>query len=129
MAGLGLLPRGRGGCLRGRRGDVDGLVGADAVWTAGEPPYESGRAGGGGSAGRMMTAASAELALRLVAVHSRAARLPGPDEIRALESGVLAKPRRTMTSAEIRALAAEAIASLHEPIPAFQRARNSCPAA
>ena len=63
------------------------------------------------------------------AVRSRAASLPGPDEIRALESGVPAKPRRTMTSAEIRALAAEAIASLHQPVPAMQWARNSCPAA
>ena len=45
---------------------------------------------------------------------SRAASLPGPDEIRALEAAVLAKPRETMTPAEIRALAAESIASLRE---------------
>ena len=75
----------------------------------------------------MVTAAGAELALRRVAVRSRAARLPGPDEIRALEAAALAKPRRTMTPAEIRALAAEAIASLHEPNPAFQRARKLLP--
>ena len=79
------------------------------------------------AAGRMMMAAGAELALRLVAVRSRAARLPGPDEIRVLEAAALAKPRRTMTPAEIRALAAEAIASLHEPKPAFQRARKLLP--
>jgi transcriptional regulator with XRE-family HTH domain len=52
--------------------------------------------------------------LRLAEVRSRAARLPGPDEIRALEGAALAKPRETITPAEIRALAAEAIAHLHE---------------
>jgi len=55
-----------------------------------------------------------EAALRLTEVRSRAARLPGPGEIRALERAALAKPRETMSPAEIRALAAEAIAHLHE---------------
>jgi hypothetical protein len=55
-----------------------------------------------------------ELAMRLAAVRSRAASLPGPDQIRELEAAALAKPRKAMTSAEIRALAAESIASLHE---------------
>ena len=55
-----------------------------------------------------------ELAMQLTAVRSRAASLPGPEKIRALEAAALAKPRRTMTPAEIRALAAESIASLHE---------------
>ena len=52
--------------------------------------------------------------LRLAEVRSRAARLPGSDEIRALEGAALAKPRETITPAEIRALAAEAIAHLNE---------------
>jgi hypothetical protein len=56
----------------------------------------------------------ADLALRLADVRSRAARLPEPGEIKALESAALAKPRKTMTEAEIRALATEAIAHLHE---------------
>jgi hypothetical protein len=55
-----------------------------------------------------------DLALRLAEVRSRAAGLPGPGEIRALEGAALAMPRQTMTPAEIRALAAEAIAHLHE---------------
>jgi transcriptional regulator with XRE-family HTH domain len=55
-----------------------------------------------------------DLALRLAEVRSRAARLPGSDEINALEAAALARPRETMTPAEIRALAAEAIAHLHE---------------
>ena len=59
-------------------------------------------------------AAGAEVALRLAAVRAHAASLPGPEQIRALEAAALAKPRRTMTPAEIRALAAESIASLHE---------------
>ena len=59
-------------------------------------------------------AAGAEFALRLAAVRARAASLPGPDQIGALEAAALAKPRKTMTPAEIRALAAESIASLHE---------------
>ena len=59
-------------------------------------------------------ALGADLVLRLTEVRSRAARLPEPDEIKALESAALAKPRKAMTEAEIRALAAEAIAHLHE---------------
>jgi len=55
----------------------------------------------------------AEFALRLAAVRSRAASLPGPDQVRALEAAALARPRRTTTPAEIRALASESIASLH----------------
>jgi hypothetical protein len=55
-----------------------------------------------------------EFAVRLAAVRSRAASLPGPDQIRALEAAVLAKPRKTMTPAEIRALAEASIASLQE---------------
>jgi len=55
-----------------------------------------------------------DLAVRLAVVRSRAASLPGPGEIRALEDAALAKPRQTMTPAEIRAVAAEAIAHLHE---------------
>ena len=55
-----------------------------------------------------------DLALRLAEVRSRAARLPGPGQIRALEAAALAKPRQTMTPAEIRALAAEAITHLHK---------------
>ena len=59
-------------------------------------------------------AVGAEVALRLAAVRARAASLPGPDQVRALEAAALAKPRRTMTPTEIRALAAESIASLQE---------------
>jgi hypothetical protein len=55
-----------------------------------------------------------EVAMRLAAVRSRAASLPGPDQIRALEAAALAKPRKTMTQAEIRVLSAAAIAHLHE---------------
>jgi transcriptional regulator with XRE-family HTH domain len=55
-----------------------------------------------------------DFALRLAEVRSRAASLPGPDEIRALEAAALAKPKRALTPAEIRDLAAEAIAHLHE---------------
>ena len=55
-----------------------------------------------------------DFALRLAEVRSRAARLPSPDEIKALEAAALAKPRVAMTPAEIRAVAAEAIAHLHE---------------
>ena len=55
-----------------------------------------------------------ELGLRLAAVRSRAASLPGPGQVRALEAAALARPRKTVTPAEIRALAAESIASLHE---------------
>src|SRR5690242_1066869 len=56
----------------------------------------------------------ADLALRLADVRSRAARLPAPGEIKALESAALAKPRKAMTEAEIRTLAAQAIAHLYE---------------
>ena len=59
-------------------------------------------------------AVGAEVALRLAAVRARAASLPGPDQVRALEAAALATPTRTMTPAEIRALAAESIASLQE---------------
>jgi len=59
-------------------------------------------------------ALGADVALRLAEVRSRAARLPDPGEIEALEGAVLARPRESMTPAEIRALAAEAIAHLHE---------------
>jgi hypothetical protein len=55
-----------------------------------------------------------DLALRLAEVRSRAASLPGPGQIRALEGAALARPRETVTPAEIRALAEEAIAHLHE---------------
>ena len=55
-----------------------------------------------------------DLAIRLAEARSRAASLPGPGEIRALETGALGKPRKTMTPAEIRALAAEAITHLHQ---------------
>ena len=55
-----------------------------------------------------------DLAMRLAEVRSRAARLPGPGEIRTLETTALARPRATMTPAEIRALAEETIAHLHE---------------
>ena len=59
-------------------------------------------------------AAGTEIALRLAEVRARAASLPGPGQIRALEAAALAKPRKTMTPAEIRALAAESITSLRE---------------
>jgi transcriptional regulator with XRE-family HTH domain len=55
-----------------------------------------------------------DFALRLAEVRSRATSLPDPGQISALEAAALAKPRETMTPAEIRALAAEAIAHLHE---------------
>jgi hypothetical protein len=55
-----------------------------------------------------------EFAMRLFAVRSRAASLPGPEKIRELEVAALAKPRKAMTTAEIRALAAAAIAGLNE---------------
>jgi transcriptional regulator with XRE-family HTH domain len=59
-------------------------------------------------------ALGADLVLRLADVRSRAARLPEPSEIKALEAAALAKPRKALTEAEIRVLAAEAIAHLHE---------------
>ena len=55
-----------------------------------------------------------DVALRVAEVRARAARLPGAAEIRALEAGALAKPRSAMTAAEIRALTADMISSLHE---------------
>ena len=55
-----------------------------------------------------------DFVLRLAEVRSRAASLPGPGEITALEGAALAMPRETMTPAQIRALAEEAIAHLHE---------------
>ena len=55
-----------------------------------------------------------DAALRLAEVRSRAAHLPGPDEIRTLEAAALARPAKTMAPAEIRAVAAQAIAHLHE---------------
>jgi hypothetical protein len=67
--------------------------------------------GGGLSPG---IAVGTELGLRLAGVRSRAASLPGPGQVRALEAAALARPRKTVTPAEIRALAAESIASLHE---------------
>jgi hypothetical protein len=54
-----------------------------------------------------------DLALRVAEIRSRAARLPSPDEINALEAAALAKRRETMTPTQIRGLAAEAIAHLH----------------
>ena len=59
-------------------------------------------------------ALGADVVLRLAGVRSRAARLPGPGEIRALEAAALAKPRETMTPAQIRAVAAQAITHLRE---------------
>ena len=55
-----------------------------------------------------------DVATRLAEVRSRAASLPAAGEISALEAAALAKPRQTMTPAEIRALAAEAITQLHQ---------------
>ena len=55
-----------------------------------------------------------DLAIRLAEVRSRAASLTGSGEIRALEASALARPRKTMTPADIRALAAEATAHLHQ---------------
>jgi hypothetical protein len=55
-----------------------------------------------------------DFATRLADVRSRATSLPGPSQIRRLEATALAKPRATMTPAEIRALAEETIAYLHE---------------
>jgi hypothetical protein len=55
-----------------------------------------------------------DFAVRLAELRSRADSLPGAGEVKALETAALAKPRRTRTPAEIRALAAEAVAQLHE---------------
>jgi transcriptional regulator with XRE-family HTH domain len=59
-------------------------------------------------------ASGADLVMRFAEIRSHAAGLPAPDEIRTLEAAALAKPRKTMTSAEIRARAAEAIIHLRE---------------
>jgi hypothetical protein len=56
----------------------------------------------------------AELAVRLAEARSRAAVLPGAGQIRALEASALARQGTTMAPAEIRALAVEAIAHLHQ---------------
>jgi transcriptional regulator with XRE-family HTH domain len=55
-----------------------------------------------------------DVALRIAEVRARASRVPGDEEIRALEASALATPRSTMTAAEIRALTAESISRLHE---------------
>jgi transcriptional regulator with XRE-family HTH domain len=55
-----------------------------------------------------------DLAIRLAEARSRAASLPDSGEVRALEASALARPRKTMTPAEIRALTAEAITHLHK---------------
>ena len=55
-----------------------------------------------------------DVALRVAEVRSRAASLAGPGEIRVLEAAALTRPRGSMTPAEIRALAEEAIVHLHE---------------
>ena len=55
-----------------------------------------------------------DLVMRFAEIRSHAAGLPAPDEIRTLEAAALAKPRKTMTPAEIRARAAEAIIHLRE---------------
>lgn len=55
-----------------------------------------------------------DVAPRVGEIRARAARLPGAEEIRALEADALAKPRGAMTAAEIRALTAETISRLHE---------------
>jgi transcriptional regulator with XRE-family HTH domain len=59
-------------------------------------------------------ASGADLVMRFADIRSHAASLPAPDEIRTLEAAALAKPRKTMTPAEIRAQAAEAIIHLRE---------------
>ena len=59
-------------------------------------------------------ASGADLVMRFAEIRSHAAGLPAPDEIRTLEAAALAKPRKTMTPAEIRARAAEAIIQLRE---------------
>ena len=72
-------------------------------------------------------AVSTELALRLAEVRSRAARLSGPGQIRALEAAAMAKPREAMTPAGIRVLAAESTTSLQE-VAASSRNCRRCPA-
>ena len=61
-------------------------------------------------------ALGADVAQRLPEVRSRAASLPCPGEIRALEAAAHSEPRETMTPAEIRALAAAAIIHLHQVV-------------
>jgi hypothetical protein len=58
-------------------------------------------------------ATGTDLAVRIAAARARAARLPSPDQISALETAALAKPRTASTPAHIRALAADAITHLH----------------
>ena len=55
-----------------------------------------------------------DLATRLARVRSRAANLPGSVQNRVLEAAALAKPRKAMAPAEIRAVADEAIAHLRD---------------
>jgi DNA-binding transcriptional regulator YiaG len=55
-----------------------------------------------------------DVAQRLTEACARAASRPRPGEIEALRDAALARPRKTVSSAEIRALSAEAIAHLHE---------------
>jgi transcriptional regulator with XRE-family HTH domain len=59
-------------------------------------------------------AVGTELAIRLAAVRARATSLPGPGQIMALEAAALSQPRPAVSRAQIRALAAESIASLNE---------------
>jgi hypothetical protein len=54
-----------------------------------------------------------DAALRIADVRARAALLPEAAEISALGADALAKPRSTMTAAEIRALTAQTISHLH----------------
>ena len=56
--------------------------------------------------------------LRLAEVRSRAARLPGPDEIRALEAAALAKPGNY--SGEVLTTAAS---SARDVMPSFGKTR------
>jgi hypothetical protein len=55
-----------------------------------------------------------DAALRIAEARARAAQLPGAEEIEAHGASALAKPRTTMTTAEIRALTVGTIARLHE---------------
>jgi hypothetical protein len=57
---------------------------------------------------------SLDVILQVAEVRARAALLPGAGEVNALGASALAKPRSTMTAAEIRALTAETISRLHE---------------
>jgi transcriptional regulator with XRE-family HTH domain len=51
---------------------------------------------------------------QIAEIRTRANRLPGAGELRALEADALARPRSSMTPAEIRALTADSISRLHE---------------